>query len=227
MLTKTQTNAVVDAFLEALTITPYPGISLRSVAQVAKVPLAKVLLQFSTRLDLVDAFARRVDEEVLAGDDPDMAQEPARERLFDVLMRRYDALMPHKLALIQLERDARRDPMLALALGRIAARSMVRMAASADLDVEGARGALVLAGLLQVHGRVMRVWLKEGDAGQALTMAQLDKVLRQAERRMADMDSMARMMRGEGGPDGGPLCRLRDAMRRRSGAAESGSARAA
>lgn len=216
MLNKTETKAVINAFMTMLMTTSYADIRLRNVADGAKVPLAKLLMSFSSKLDLVEAFALRIDEVVLAEDDPDMAEEPARERLFDVFMRRYDALMPHKLSLIQLEKDARRDPALTMALGRIASKSMMRMAASADVDVDGARGAIVMAGLLQVHARVMRVWLRETDDGQALTMAELDKALRQAERRVGDLDGLVKMMRGEGGADGGPLCRLRERMRRRT-----------
>ena len=216
MLNKTETKAAISAFMTALLTTPYADIRLRDVAEGAKVPLGKLLMSFSSKLDLAEAFAARIDETVLAEDDPDMVDEPARERLFDVLMRRYDALVPYKLSLIQLEKDARRDPVLAMTLGRIASKSMMRMAASADVDVEGARGVVVMAGLLQVYARVMRVWLRETDEGQALTMAELDKALRQAERRIGDLDGLVKMMRGEGGARGGPLCRLREQVRRRN-----------
>ena len=53
---------------------------------------------------------------MLAGVDPDMAEEPPRERLFDVLMRRLEVLAPHKEAVRSLLRSARRNPRLALAL---------------------------------------------------------------------------------------------------------------
>lgn len=217
MLNTTETEAVIDAFMMALMTTPFSDIRLRAVAEAADVPLAKLLMTFSSRLELFEGFAKRIDEVVLAEDDPDMAEEPARERLFDVFMRRFDALLPHKLALIQLERDARRDPALTMALARVASKSMARMAASADVDVDGARGAVVMAGLLQVYARVMRVFVRESDEGQALTMAELDKALRQAERRIGDLDGLVKLMRGEGGANGGPLCRLRDRMRRRDG----------
>ena len=39
-----------------------------------------------------------------------MAEEPPRERLFDVLMRRLEALAPHKAAIRSLLRSARRHP---------------------------------------------------------------------------------------------------------------------
>lgn len=219
MLTKVQNNAVIDAFLRALPARSYAEISLRSLAQDAKVPLARLVMAYASKLDLIEAYAARVDEAVLAGDDPDMAGEPARERLFDVLMRRYDALLADRPALVQLEKDARRDPVLAMNIARIAAKSMRRMAASAHLDVEGARGALVLAGMLQVHRSVLAVWLAESDEGQAQTMAELDRALRQAERRIGDLDRTASMLGSKSWPDlgrEGVLCRLRARMMGRS-----------
>ncbi|MFK7793618.1 MAG: TetR/AcrR family transcriptional regulator [Devosiaceae bacterium] len=216
MLNKTETKAVIKAFTNALMTSSYNDITLRKLAEAADVPLAKLLMSFSTKLEVFEGFAKQIDEVVLAEDDPDMAEEPARERLFDVFMRRFDALLPYKLALIQLSHDGRRDPTLLLGLSRVASKSMARMAASADIDVEGPRGAIVLAGMVQVYGRVMGVFTKESDEGQALTMAELDKALRQAERRIGDLDGLVMLMRGEGGANGGPLCRLRERMRRKN-----------
>ena len=50
--------------------------------------------------------SRSIDRQVLAGGDADMAEEPPRERLFDVLMRRLEALAPHKAAVRSLLRSA-------------------------------------------------------------------------------------------------------------------------
>lgn len=197
MLSTEDTQALVDSLLEALLTRSFNDITLRDVAAQADLPLARVLMQTSSKMELLEAYAARIDSEVLAEDDPDMADEPVRERLFDVLMRRYDAMGPNKLSLVQLERDARRDPALGLALVRIASTSMKRMAVSAHVETDGLKGAIVLAGLMQLHGRVMRVWLHEEDAGQALTMAELDKALRQAEDRVGDIENVASILRGE------------------------------
>lgn len=194
MLTKKETEAVVSAFMAALMTGPYGDISLRAVAEAAKVPLTKLVMHGATRADLLAAFADRIDAIVVDGDDPGMMEEPPRERLFDVMMRRYDALLPHKLALIQLERDARRDPALALDLVRLTGRSLQRMAASVGVDAQGPRGMVVMAGLAGIHARVLRVWLKESDEGQAKTMAELDRLLREAERRIGDLDRVARIV---------------------------------
>ena len=62
-----------------------------------------------------------------------MAEEPARERLFDVLMRRLEALAPYKEAVHSLLRSARRNPGLALALNAMAVRSQQWMLEAAGI----------------------------------------------------------------------------------------------
>ena len=57
---------------------------------------------FSSTLAILAAHMKDIDRKVLAGIDPDMAEEPPRERLFDVLMRRIEALAPYKDAVRSL-----------------------------------------------------------------------------------------------------------------------------
>ena len=79
--------------------------------------------EFGSTLAIVAAHIKDIDRAVLAGGGADMAEEPARERLFDVLMRRLEALAPYKEAVRSLLRSARRNPGLALALNAMAVRS--------------------------------------------------------------------------------------------------------
>lgn len=94
------------------------------------------------------------------------------------------------------------------------------MALAADIDSDGLKGTAVLAGLMQLHGRVLSVWLREEDAGQAKTMAELDQALRQAEGRVGDVETALSVLRGErrpfssGLPSFNPLNCLREVARR-------------
>ena len=56
------------------------------------VPLATVQAHYPTKNAILEAFARQVTADVLADDDGSTREEPPRDRLFDVLMRRFDAL---------------------------------------------------------------------------------------------------------------------------------------
>jgi len=106
-----------------------------------------------------------------------MAGEPAKDRLFDVLMRRLDALAPYKLGLEAIYDWARRDPLAATALNRVVVNSMRFMLEAAGIESEGAVGALKLQGLAFAWARILRVWFGDSDSGLAATMAALDREL--------------------------------------------------
>ena len=91
------------------------------VAGQAGVSLAQLRDEFPSTLAILAAHIKATDRAVLAADTSDMAEEPERERLFDVLMRRLEALAPHKEAIRSLLRSVRRNPGLAFALNGLAA----------------------------------------------------------------------------------------------------------
>ena len=114
---------------------------------------------------------------MLAGDDADMAEEPARERLFDVLMRRLEMLAPHKEAVRSLLRSARRNPCLAFALNAMAVHSQQWMLKAADIGASGPRGVLRAQGTALLFARVLAIWVDDDDPGHDRTMAALDRGL--------------------------------------------------
>jgi hypothetical protein len=111
-----------------------------------------------------------------------MAEEPPRERLFDVMMRRIEALAPYKEAVRSVMRSARRNPGLALALNALAVRSQAWMLEAAGIGASGPRGALRAQGAALMFARVVSVWLDDEEEGLDATMAALDRGLSSAER---------------------------------------------
>ena len=93
--------------------------------------------EFSSTLAIFAAHIKATDRAVLAEDFSDMAEEPERERLFDVLMRRLEALAPHREAIRSLLRSARRNPPLAVALNGLAVRSQQWMLTAAGIGASG------------------------------------------------------------------------------------------
>ena len=80
---------------------------------------------------MLGAFSRRIDRQVLNGTLDDLKDEPARERVFDVMMRRLDALAPYKRALRRIVFALRRDPFALSALNQPALNSQRFMLAAA------------------------------------------------------------------------------------------------
>ena len=180
---KPANEAALDAFLGLIAEKGFAAVTLRDVAAAAGLGLADLYRLYPDKVALVGAFMARIDADVLAGtpshDDP---EETARDRLFDVMMRRYDALKPHRLALRAIRRAGTRDPLLALALGPALRRSMAVMLEAASLPSEGLSGALRQNGLLAIHYAVSRVYDRDETTDLSKTMAALDNRLKMAER---------------------------------------------
>ena len=126
---------------------------------------------------MLAAFSRKIDRAVLDGTTGDLMGEPAKERLFDVLMRRLDALAPYKLGLEGIFEWIQRAPMAAAALNQLELNSMRFMLEAAGIESEGPVGAIKLQGLVLLWTRVLRSWFRDDDPGLAETMALLDKEL--------------------------------------------------
>jgi AcrR family transcriptional regulator len=179
----TESDKVLDAFLGLVAEKGFAEVTLRDVAAAADSGLADLYRLHPDKVALVAAFLARVDAAVLAGTpravDP---EETARDRLFDVMMRRYDALKPHRAALQSIRRAATRDPLLALALGPALRRSMAAMLEAASLSSEGLAGAVRQNGLLAIDYAVSRVFDRDETQDLSKTMAALDGRLKTAER---------------------------------------------
>jgi AcrR family transcriptional regulator len=184
-------------------------IGFAEIAARASVSLVALRGEFGSTLAILSAHMKAIDRKVLARIDADMAEEPPRERLFDVLMGRIDALEPHKEAVRSLTRSASRNPGLAFALNGLAVRSMQWMLTAADISSSGPKGMVRAQGLAMLFASVLRTWVGDDDVGHAPTMAALDRALARGQRWSGFLDDLCRI----------PACasRLRSRRRRRGG----------
>ncbi|PKP77678.1 MAG: TetR family transcriptional regulator [Alphaproteobacteria bacterium HGW-Alphaproteobacteria-3] len=169
---------IVNAALRLAASRGWTGLSLADIANAAKVSLSELSAHFSSKARILAAYGRRIDAKVLQDvSTEDMSGETARDRLFDVLMMRFDALSDDKTALKRIAADLRRDPLAATVLAKPLLQSMGWMLEAAGIDSSGITGALRARGLALVWGAAFRVWLDDG-ADQSKTMAELDRRLR-------------------------------------------------
>ena len=119
-----------------------------------------------------------------------MAEESARERLFDVLMRRIEIDQPHREAIRSLMRSLARNPGLALALNAVAVRSQIWMLEAAGMDASGPRGMIRAQGMAALFAQVLRTWVDDDDEGLARTLAALDKALARGQRWSGMLDNL-------------------------------------
>jgi AcrR family transcriptional regulator len=191
---KSDREKIVEALLALLELDRIENIRMSAIAARAGVSLHRCRTEFASVLSIVAAFTKQIDEKVLREETDDAVEESPREKLFDVLMRRFEALAPHKDAIRSLARSARCNPGLALALNGLALRSQHWMLEAADISTGGLRGLIRTQGTACLYASAMRTWLDDDDPGLSRTMAALDRDLGRAARWSRCLDDLCRVI---------------------------------
>ncbi|MEL7543091.1 MAG: TetR/AcrR family transcriptional regulator, partial [Pseudomonadota bacterium] len=118
------------------------------------------------------------------------------DRLFDVLMTRFEVMAPYKPALRRLSKAARRGSGLGIEMASTIVTGQRWMLEAAGIETEGLDGRARLLGTTAIYARVLDTWLKDDDAGMARTMAALDSRLRRGEKTMERLDDATSLLRG-------------------------------
>lgn len=181
-----QTNptdqAIIEATLRLAASRGWRSIALAEIAAASEVSMATLYARFPSKAAILSGFMRHIDRQVLADCQVEVIpDETARDRLFDVMMRRFDALRPFKDGIAAMVAEPDRSPeMLLTGLGSLR-RSMAWMLEAAHISSDGLLGRARVKALAGAHGLVMRVWLTDETDDMSQTMAALDKQLRRLD----------------------------------------------
>jgi ubiquinone biosynthesis protein COQ9 len=163
-------------------------ITLIDVAQAAGLDLADLRREFSCKSDIVRAFQKEVDAEVLAKAKPAGESQSPRDRLFDMLMTRFEVMQPYKPALKRISSYLCCRPGESAALLCSSLASQYWMLAGSGAKLDGPGGALRVAGLASVYAKVFQIWLDDPSPSLDKTMAALDQRLARGERMLSAVD---------------------------------------
>jgi len=204
----TPRGRIVAAALRLAAERPWRDVTLADIAEAAAMTLADVRREFASKPQVVAAFAGMVDDEVLRRAPRREAGDVARDRLFEVVLTRFDVLDPYRSALRSITGGGLPDPEMI----RPFLASQAWMLESAGIGASGLRGGLRALGLAGIYAQVFRIWLDDDDPGRARTMAALDRRLRRAGEAMGRLDDLCK---GAGRLMSGilPMCRNRSGAR--------------
>ena len=175
-------DRIIDAALACIARQGWRRLSLADIAAEAGLPILRVYRMFSSKSAILRGFFRRIDETVLASPPEGEPDERPRDRVFDLLMRRFDALTPYRAAIEVLGRELLTDPLAALATGAGLLRSMRWMLEAAGISGEGIGGMVAVRLTAAAYLATARVWVRDESPDLAPTMAALDRRLRGIER---------------------------------------------
>jgi hypothetical protein len=153
-------------------------VSPAAAARRVGLDLAATRQRYAGTAGILRAFGRLADAHALKGA---LTEGPVRERLFDILMRRFDFLQTHRAGVLALLRALPAEPPLALCLARATVTSMGWMLEGAGVSAQGLRGEIRKKGLALVWGYGMRAWCRDESADLTATMAAVDKALDRAD----------------------------------------------
>ena len=157
------------------------GFSFEKLARRTGVSRVELYRRFRSRGALLSALTRHADEAMLGVEEAELAGLPPRDRVFELLMRRLEALVPYRAGLKRLARDGRADPCVVLFTAARLERSFVWLQDAAGLRCHGLRASLARRALGIAYLRAMQVWFEDEGADLGKTMAELDKQLRRVQ----------------------------------------------
>ena len=168
---------LIAACFERIAARGWHRFSVAEAAREAGIPLDRARA-LGCRARFLLAFGRMADAAALEGANEEGSP---RDRLFDLLMRRIDALQAHRAGVIALLKAVPFDPAAALLLGAASLSSMGWMLAAAGIDASGPLGQMRRKGLLAVWLWTVRAWQRDESGDLSATMAALDQALVRAE----------------------------------------------
>jgi ubiquinone biosynthesis protein COQ9 len=157
-------------------------LTLQDIAGALEIDLAELRGHFDDKADILATFERIIDRKVLesiGAPEPDVSP---RDRLFDILMERFEVLNQYRAGTVSVLESLILDPKQAVIAAPHLCRSMNWMLEAAGIDTNGMRGAMKIMGLTGVYLKVLRTWKDDESPDLSKTMAALDKDLSRAEK---------------------------------------------
>jgi ubiquinone biosynthesis protein COQ9 len=178
-------SKAVRAALELAQQRDWGDITLGDIARQAGLDLADLRREFACKSDILRAFQAEVDAEVLAKAKQAGPDGSVRDRLFDIIMTRFEVMGPYKPALKRIACYLRCRPGEASLIACSTLASQYWMLAGAGAKLGGPRAVVRVTGLAAIYGKVFRVWLDDPSPSLDKTMAALDRALSNGERMLA------------------------------------------
>ena len=178
---KVDKEKIVHIALDLAVKLGWDQVSLRDIADEAKLSLADLHEYFDDKSDILTALGRMIDRKVLENVGELEQELPVRDRLFDVMMERFDILNDYRDGIVAVLHSFKFDPKQAVISLPYLCRSMTWMLEASGIETNGIRGAIKVTGLTGVYLDVLRVWKDDDSPDMGKTMAALDKDLGRAE----------------------------------------------
>lgn len=176
-------DRLLDAALRLIARDGWRRLSMAALAAETELPIVALYRELPTKPAILCAFFRRIDETVLAAPlEAEAGDERPRDRVFDLVMRRFDALAPYRDVVEVLGRELPTDPAAALVAAGALLRSIAWLLEAAGISAGGLGGIIAVKLTAAAYLATARTWQRDDSPDLGPTMAALDRRLRGIER---------------------------------------------
>ena len=176
-------RTVIQSSLDLAADMPWADVTMQDIASHAKLDMAQMISIFDDKMDILAAFGKHVDARVAdAMNGQTMVDDAPKDRLFDVLMERFDVLNENRVAIISILNATTMDPKQMVVALPWVCKSMTWMMELAAVPTNGWTGALRVFGLSVVYLKTIRTWIGDESEDMAVTMSELDTNLSRGEK---------------------------------------------
>ena len=173
-------KALGEAALALCAEKSWVDVGLLSLCQEAGQSLSACAEAGITRFSVAEYLDQKLDRAMLEAVADIEAEAPSRDRLFDVIMARFDAMQDQRAAWVSiLEADAQ-EPAASFARAARRLRTAAWALEAIGISTDSLKATARVIGLARRLRKIEALWLKD-DADLSKTMAGLDQTLRESE----------------------------------------------
>lgn len=147
--------------------------SLVKIAQESNIATEEFYKYFPSKFNILDELFTRIDMQTLANVEKFNPADTSEEKLFAVLMGRFDSMRPYKEVIRKLWYDSLSEPILLLSSAPKGLTSLNWMLELADIHLTGWGGAMKLKLFALLYLSEIKVWLEDDSEDMAKTMSSL------------------------------------------------------
>lgn len=177
---------IIETALNLAVEMGWDRICMRDIAEKSGISLADLRQDFDDKYEILACLGRLIDTRVLQSVSDSTRDEnnniTERDRLFEILMDRFDTLNDYRDGIIAILESFKYDPKQALISLPHLFKSMAWMLEAAHIETTGIKGAAKIAGLTGVYLKILMVWKDDTSPDLSKTMSSLDKALERIEK---------------------------------------------
>ncbi|MDG2244517.1 MAG: hypothetical protein P8L66_13615 [Rhodospirillaceae bacterium] len=170
-------DRIADSALDLAAREGWEAVTLPKMADTTGEPLGAVIAECPTTSRIASTLLDRIDQQVLSKVQAIDETETPRDRLFGILMSRFDALQSHRSGYVAVIHGLLRRPSAILLRAPAMVHSMALMLIASGMEASSPLGMARAHALAAAYALVIRTWLKDDSADMAKTMSALDKNL--------------------------------------------------